>query len=74
MTHTVTIWRNPSTLQWHHRFTHTNGRVLAVQSEGVTKRSRALQSATLAYGLDGIYRTPTGFDCLRGDVRVAVER
>lgn len=49
--HTVHIYRNSQTKQWHHRFVHQNGRQLTRQSEGVNKRVTAMRSAQVAYGL-----------------------
>lgn len=54
--HTVTIWRNPETKQWHHRFTHWNAKELTRQSEGVNRRAVAVKSAQTAYGLGLLFQ------------------
>jgi hypothetical protein len=80
MVHTVKIWRNPRTKQWHHQFIHENGRQLTRQSEGVTKKAGAIRSAQTAYGLGELIpdreapATPELFwPMYRDDVRVLVK-
>ena len=74
--HTVEVWRNPETKEWHHRFVHQNSKELARQSEGVTKRSRAMQSASVAYGLGALVQNGEGsrewIPMNRDDVRLLV--
>lgn len=73
--HTVRIWRNPRTKKWHHQFLHENGHQLARQSQGVTKRARAIASAVTSYGLgDLVQNTGTEWlSCARLDVVVRIE-
>lgn len=73
--HTIRIWRNPETKQWHHQFFHSNGRELTRQSEGVNKKSVAIKSAQTAYYLGELMHNAgtEWFGTTRDDVRVVIE-
>lgn len=72
--HTIQIYRDAATKQWHHRFVHQNGRQLTRQSEGVNKRATAMKSAQTAYGLgELVQNTDTEWIATaRNDVHVLV--
>lgn len=73
--HRVEIWRSNDTKLWHHRFVASNGRELVRQSEGIVKRSQAITSAQVAYGLGPLQpNTPTEWLCGRSDVLVYIQR